>query len=179
MFPGFPVEIGGFGELHAPLLTERRTRGSGPKPRNRKSGFAPAYVGRKRWGAAPSKSFRYAPKILFPAEQSKTKVKAFEKHRFRPMYAAANMGHPSRTANDGVKIDCCWDTPVATVTWMQSPAVVTVFLNEINAKTFTTPLIWTALTFRSPLRGWNLKALAVLTKTLKPDVRTRLWGPSA
>jgi hypothetical protein len=26
--PGFPVEFGGFGELHAPLFTERRTRGS-------------------------------------------------------------------------------------------------------------------------------------------------------
>ncbi len=26
-FPGFPVELGGFGKLHAPFLTERRTRG--------------------------------------------------------------------------------------------------------------------------------------------------------
>jgi hypothetical protein len=26
--PGFPVELGGFGELHAPLFTERRTRTS-------------------------------------------------------------------------------------------------------------------------------------------------------
>ena len=26
--PGFPVELGGFGELHAPFFTERRTRGS-------------------------------------------------------------------------------------------------------------------------------------------------------
>src|SRR5271156_4933947 len=26
-FPGFPVELGGVGELHAPFLTERRTRG--------------------------------------------------------------------------------------------------------------------------------------------------------
>jgi len=25
---GFPVEFGGFGELHAPFFTERRTRGS-------------------------------------------------------------------------------------------------------------------------------------------------------
>src|SRR5271156_4391670 len=25
-FPGFPVELGGFGELYAPFLTERRTR---------------------------------------------------------------------------------------------------------------------------------------------------------
>jgi hypothetical protein len=26
--PGFPVELGGFGELHAPFFTEKRTRGS-------------------------------------------------------------------------------------------------------------------------------------------------------
>jgi hypothetical protein len=26
-YPGFPVELGGAGELHAPFLTERRTRG--------------------------------------------------------------------------------------------------------------------------------------------------------
>jgi len=26
--PGFPVELGGFGVLHAPFFTERRTRGS-------------------------------------------------------------------------------------------------------------------------------------------------------
>src|SRR5271156_3628689 len=26
-FPGFPVELGGFDKLHAPFLTERRTRG--------------------------------------------------------------------------------------------------------------------------------------------------------
>ena len=26
-FPGFPVEVGGVGELHAPFLTERRKRG--------------------------------------------------------------------------------------------------------------------------------------------------------
>jgi hypothetical protein len=26
-FPGFPVELGGFGKLHAPFFAERRTRG--------------------------------------------------------------------------------------------------------------------------------------------------------
>jgi hypothetical protein len=26
--PGFPVELGGFGEIHAPFFMERRTRGS-------------------------------------------------------------------------------------------------------------------------------------------------------
>jgi hypothetical protein len=33
-------------------------------------------------------------------------VKAFEKLRFRPMYAEANMGHPSRTN------DCGWEIKV-------------------------------------------------------------------
>jgi hypothetical protein len=28
VLPGFPVEFCGFGELHAPFFTERRTRGS-------------------------------------------------------------------------------------------------------------------------------------------------------
>ena len=26
-FPGFPVELGGFGKLHTPFFTERRIRG--------------------------------------------------------------------------------------------------------------------------------------------------------
>ncbi len=51
-FPGFPVEIGGVAELHAAFREESRTRGCVPGPRNRKSGFAPAYVGRNRWGEA-------------------------------------------------------------------------------------------------------------------------------
>ena len=46
--------------------------------------FAKAYMGRRRRGAAPSKAF------------ATHAVKAFEKLRFRPMYALANMGHPSR-----------------------------------------------------------------------------------
>ncbi len=48
MFPGFPVEIGGVAELHAAFREESRTRGCVPEPRNRKSGFATAYMGRKR-----------------------------------------------------------------------------------------------------------------------------------
>jgi hypothetical protein len=49
MFPGFPVEVGGVVELHAAFREESRTRGGVPEPRNRKSGFAPAYMGRKRF----------------------------------------------------------------------------------------------------------------------------------
>jgi hypothetical protein len=39
--PGFPVELGGVGKLHAAFLTESRTRGRWRAQRNRKSGFAP------------------------------------------------------------------------------------------------------------------------------------------
>ncbi len=33
MSPGFPVELGGVGELHAAFLTESRTRSHGVEPR--------------------------------------------------------------------------------------------------------------------------------------------------
>jgi hypothetical protein len=39
--PGFPVETGGVGELHAAFLTESRTRGRWLVSRSRKSGYAP------------------------------------------------------------------------------------------------------------------------------------------
>jgi hypothetical protein len=42
-YPGFPLEVGGVGELHAAFLTESRTRGWWQVPRGRKSGFAPAF----------------------------------------------------------------------------------------------------------------------------------------
>ena len=51
--------------------------------------FAAAYMGRISRGAAPSN----APGIGHMVTPG---VKAFEKIRFRPMYAGANMGHPSR-----------------------------------------------------------------------------------
>src|ERR1700728_173069 len=40
-YPGFPVEVGGVGELHAAFLTESRTRGRRRVPRIRKSGYSP------------------------------------------------------------------------------------------------------------------------------------------
>jgi hypothetical protein len=40
-YPGFPVEFGGVGELHAAFLTESRTRGRWLVPHSRKSGYAP------------------------------------------------------------------------------------------------------------------------------------------
>jgi hypothetical protein len=38
--PGFPVEVGGVGELPAAFLNESRTRGRWRVPRGRKSGYA-------------------------------------------------------------------------------------------------------------------------------------------
>jgi hypothetical protein len=48
--PGFPVEVGGVGELHAAFPAESRTRGCWGVPRSRKSGYAP--VGMTNWRAA-------------------------------------------------------------------------------------------------------------------------------
>jgi hypothetical protein len=50
--PGFPVETGGVGELHAAFLTESRTRGCWLVSRSRKSGYAP--VGMTKGRAAPT-----------------------------------------------------------------------------------------------------------------------------
>ena len=54
--PGFPVEVGGFGKLHAAFLNESRTRGHWSEPRGRKSGspifFGPRTLGRT-WGTRP------------------------------------------------------------------------------------------------------------------------------
>jgi hypothetical protein len=59
-------------------------------------------MGRKRWGAAPSKAFCWTCKrIEVKAKILVYQVKAFEKIHFRPMYAGANMGHPSRTLGLG------------------------------------------------------------------------------
>jgi hypothetical protein len=38
-YPGFPVEFGGVGELHAAFFTESRTRGRWSVPRSRKPGY--------------------------------------------------------------------------------------------------------------------------------------------
>jgi hypothetical protein len=58
--------------------------------------FALAYMGRRGQGVA-------LPTLLFcDLRRLVHGVKAFEKHRFRPMYATANMGHPSRTIGFGL-----------------------------------------------------------------------------
>jgi hypothetical protein len=49
-YPGFPVELGGVGNLHVAFLEESRTRGRCGTPRSRKSGYAP--VGMTKGGLA-------------------------------------------------------------------------------------------------------------------------------
>jgi hypothetical protein len=51
--------------------------------------FAPAYVGRIRWGEAPTTA-------LYP------RLKAIEKSRLQPTYAGANMGHPDSVIDSGL-----------------------------------------------------------------------------
>jgi hypothetical protein len=67
--------------------------------------FAQAYMGGKRRGAAPSNAFAKlgkmaAAKIITPCACSES----IRRIRFRPMYAGANMGHPSRTKDLGREI---------------------------------------------------------------------------
>jgi hypothetical protein len=47
-YPGFPVEVGGVGGLHAAFLTESRTRRRWGVLRSRKSGYAPVGMTRGR-----------------------------------------------------------------------------------------------------------------------------------
>ena len=60
-YPGFPVELGGIGELHAAFLTESRTRGRWLVPRSRKSG----YSGRQERTIRDSRSGRAAADIAW------------------------------------------------------------------------------------------------------------------
>ena len=57
--------------------------------------FASAYMGRKSWGEAPSNALIVGTLCVLVSKSLVDRVKAFEKNRFRPMYAGANMGHPS------------------------------------------------------------------------------------
>src|SRR5258707_41227 len=66
--------------------------------------FAQAYMGRKRRGAA-------RPTLLLCGEKTAAKneipcvwSESIGRIRFRPMYAWANMGHPSRTNDRGWKV---------------------------------------------------------------------------
>src|ERR1700741_2841849 len=48
-YPGFPVEVGGVGEVHTAFFTESRIRGRWREQRSRKSGYAS--VGMTKWRA--------------------------------------------------------------------------------------------------------------------------------
>jgi hypothetical protein len=48
-------------------------------------------------GRSPFKRLSLDVRETVPERAIRTKAKAFEEHRLRPMYAGANMGHPSRT----------------------------------------------------------------------------------
>jgi hypothetical protein len=65
--------------------------------------YEACFPGKK--GRSPSQRFRYMGKgCSCEQEPSCMGGKALEKHRFRPMYAQANMGHPSRTIDRGSEI---------------------------------------------------------------------------
>jgi hypothetical protein len=63
-------------------------------------------VDAKKMGAAPSNAFDLRAKAVVAGKSLTNGVKALEEHRFRPMYAGANIeGHPSRTIRRGWEID--------------------------------------------------------------------------
>ena len=93
--PGFPVEFGGAGELHAAFLTESRTR-EPAYPACRKFGSH-----QRTWDENDGRSPSNVRLFLESENLPDTGVKAFEKARFRPMYAAANMGHPYSVVTRG------------------------------------------------------------------------------
>ena len=90
--PGFPVEFPGVDELHAAFLTESRTRIRRWRPVQEIRDHGP-----KKTGRSPFERFYSARKAASAGRAVVHGAKALEEHRFRPMYAEANMGHPSRT----------------------------------------------------------------------------------
>jgi hypothetical protein len=66
--------------------------------------FASAYMGRRN-RAQPLRALPPSGQMLLESERALAHgVKALKKHRFRAMYAEANMRHPSRTL--GVVMVC-------------------------------------------------------------------------
>jgi hypothetical protein len=56
-------------------------------------------------GAKPLRTLSLGARDTVPEGAVRNEVKALEEHRFRPMYAEASMGHPSRTS-DAVSARC-------------------------------------------------------------------------
>src|ERR1700738_101271 len=86
--------LSGLSFSSAPQL-ERRTK---PCPLDGCPMFASAYMGRKRWGAAPSTAPARRANGLRPRPRTLVHgVKHWKKSVLGPMYDEANMGHSSRT----------------------------------------------------------------------------------
>jgi hypothetical protein len=93
-YSGFPVGLAGVGELHAAFLNESRTRGCWWRPvqeiriHGPKTDFSNAFTPCTRILALRRSLFARVAEALEGAAP----------RLFRPMYARANMGHPSREA---------------------------------------------------------------------------------
>jgi len=91
-YSGFPVELAGVGELHAAFLNESRTLGCWWRPvqeiriHGPKTDFSNALTRCTGMIALGRSLFALIAEALEGAAP----------HLFRPMYAGANMGHPSR-----------------------------------------------------------------------------------
>jgi hypothetical protein len=95
----FPVGSGGFHKLHAPFLKERRTRGPVSSTLQEIRVFAPAYMGRK-WILPMLSLYTHGTLALGRGLLGTSQKLGWAAPSLvRPMYAGANMGHPSR-AND-------------------------------------------------------------------------------
>ncbi|MEA2543145.1 MAG: hypothetical protein QOH35_4511 [Acidobacteriaceae bacterium] len=66
--------------------------------------FAPAYMGRRRQGAALPELLLYGQKTPAKSNSPCAWSESIGLIRFRPMYAEANMGHPSMARDRGWEI---------------------------------------------------------------------------
>ena len=113
-YSGFPVDLAGVGELHAAFLNEGRTRGCWWRP-----------VQEIRIHG-PKRRAQPHPTLLLREQKTTTKSKnpgvlseSIGKIRIRPMYAEANMGHPSRTKDRGWEIKCATASDLIWTAWVK------------------------------------------------------------
>jgi hypothetical protein len=90
--PGFPVVLAGVGALHAAFLNESRTRSPWWRPVQEIREPGPKMVFfqcfHSRYQGSCSGQLPFARRV--------GTIEGAAPHLFRPMYAQANMGHPSR-----------------------------------------------------------------------------------
>jgi hypothetical protein len=73
-----------------------------PNVRQARPGVPWGVHGRKTMGRGPSNaSATWAQKVAAKIMNPRTWSESIRRIRFRPMYASANMGHPSRTSKFG------------------------------------------------------------------------------